>query len=166
MKLLRLGVMLLAVGISMLVVADMRARSIDSGSITTSNGLIGPLLLEPREALIALRRVDPPVNLTLTVVSQSGFDPNFDIGKTDGAFSMGGLMQSDTIIFRIPLRGLYYVVVTNETGQLTGTTSIRLEQRGFESDFLFGSEAVTVIGAAIVALQGIRQLVKMRRGNK
>src|SRR4030042_1693485 len=131
MKLLRVGFVVLVVGISMLVVAYLRARPVDSGNATSPYGLLGPFLLEPRETLIVLRQVVPPANLTLTLISQSGFDPNRDIGEARGAFSMSGLMQSDTIIFTVPARGLFYCVITNETGQLTGTTSIRLEAPGF-----------------------------------
>ncbi len=166
MKLLRVGIVVMVVGVSFLVAAYLRARPVDSGYTTSGFGLIGPLLLEPRETLIALRQVDPPASLTLTLFWQSGFDPDRDIGKTNGAFSTSGLAEFDTLVFDVPSRGQYYIVLTNETGQLTGTTGFRVEQRGFASDFLLASEITIAIGIGTIVMQVLLNFRKKRVRNK
>jgi hypothetical protein len=124
--------------------------------------MFGPFLLEPRETVVVLRSVDPPTHLTLSLINQKLWNPNQNVSQTVAAFSIGNLTQSDIVIFDVPSRGLYYVVLSNETG-LSGQTSIRLDQRGFAPDLLWVSAAFSLIGVTTVAVQGIRFLKTRKR---
>lgn len=158
MKLLRIGVAVLVIGVSLLVATNLRARSVDTGSMGSSHGLFGPFLFEPRETIIVLREVEPSENLTMAVVDQHSWNPTQDIGEADLAFVLGGLRQADAVVFKIGVRGLYYIVVTTETGELTGETDLAVEQRGFAEDLLWASGVLTAVGIVIVIVQWVRLL--------
>jgi hypothetical protein len=161
-NLLRIGIVTLVVGLSLMVVTNMRALPIGTGLQGSYIGMFGPFLLEPRETIVVLRSVDPPTDLTLSVINQKFWNPNQNISQTVTAFSIGNLTQSDIVIFDVPSRGLYYVVLSNETG-LSGQTSIRLDQRGFAPDLLWVSAAFLFTGVITVAVQGIRILKTRKR---
>lgn len=156
MKLLRVGVVVLVIGVSLLVATNLRNRSLSTGSVGSSNGLFGPFLFEPRETIIVLLKVEPSENLTMAVVDQHGWNPTQDISEADSAFVLSGLMQFDAVVFRIGVRGLYYVVITTETGEFTGETDLAIEQRGIAEDLLWGSGALTAVGITIVVVQFVR----------
>lgn len=157
MKLQRIGVILLVIGVSLLVATNLRARSV-SYRVGIENGLFIPYLFEPRKTIIVLREVEPSENLTVVVVNQQSWNPTQDISEADPAFVFSGLRQSDAIVFKIGVRGLYYVVVTTETGELTGTTDLAVEQRGFAEDLLWVSGTLTSVGIAVVVVQWVRLL--------
>lgn len=157
MNLLRIGTVALVVGISLMTVTTMRALPIGTGVQDSYVGMFGPFLLEPRETIVVLRNVDPPTDLTLSLINQKLWNPNQNVSQAVAAFSIGNLTQSDIVIFDVPSRGLYYVILSNETG-LSGQTSIRLDQRGFTPDLLWVSAAFLFTGAIIVAVQGVRIL--------
>jgi len=156
MKLLRVGVVVLVIGVSLLVATNLRNRSVSTGSVGSSNGLFGPFLFEPRETIIVLLKVEPSENLTMAVVDQHGWNPTQDISEADSAFVLSGLRQFDAVVFRIGVRGLYYVVITTETGELMGEADLAMEQRGFAEDLLWASGALTAVGITIVVVQFVR----------
>jgi hypothetical protein len=162
MKLLRIGVVVLVIGVSLLVATNLRNRSVSTGSQASSNGLSRPFLLEPRETIIVLLKVKPSENLTMTVVDQHSWNPTQDISEAHPAFVLSGLRQFDAVVFRIGVRGLYYVVITTETGELTGETDLAIEQRGIAEDLLWASGAFTAVGIAIVVVQSVRTLRRRR----
>jgi hypothetical protein len=161
-NLLRVGTVALVAGISMMIVTTMRALPIGTGVQSSYVGMFGPFLLEPRETIVVLRDVDPPTELTLSLIDQKLWNPNQNVSQAVTAFSIGNLMQSDTVIFDVPSRGLYYVILSNETG-LSGQTSIRLDQRGFAPDLLWVSAAILFTGVVIIAVQGTRVLRTRRK---
>lgn len=158
MKLLRIVVFLLVIGVSLLVATNLRARSVSSGRVGSFNGLFGPFLFEPRKIIIVLLEAEPSENLTMAVVNQHSWNPTQDISEADPAFVFSGLRQSDAIVFKIGVRGLYYVVVTTETGERTGTTDLAVEQRGFAEDLLWVSGTLTSVGIAVVVVQRVKPL--------
>jgi len=157
MKLQRIGVFLLVVGVSFLVATNLRARSIDS-RMGSFDGVFGPYLFEPRETIVVLREVEPSENLTVAVVNQQSWNPTQDIGEANPAFMFSGLRQSDAVVFKIGVRGLYFVVVTTETGELTGRTDLAVEQRGYAEDLLWISGSIAATGIAIVVVDRVRSL--------
>lgn len=162
MNLLRFGTVALVVGISLMIVTTMRALPIGTGVQSSYVGMFGPFLLEPRETIVVLRSVDPPTDLTLSLINQKLWNPNQNVSQAVAAFSIGNLTQSDTVIFDVPSRGLYYVILSNETG-LSEQTSIRLDQRGFAPDLLWVSAAFLFTGVVTVAVQGVRTLKTHKR---
>jgi len=161
MKLLRIGVVILLIGASLLVATNLRARSVSSGRVGSFNGLFGPFLFEPRKIIIVLLEVEPSENLTMAVVNHHSWNPTQDIGEADPAFVLSGLRQADAVVFKIGVRGLYYVVVTTETGELTGETDLAVEQRGFAEDLLWASGVLTAVGIVIVVVQWVRSLRRL-----
>jgi hypothetical protein len=157
MKLLRIGVFLLVVGVSFLVATNLRARSIDS-EMGSFDGVFGPYLFEPRQTIIVLREVEPSENLTVAVVNARCWNPTQDIKEADPAFVFSGLRQSDAVVFKTSVRGLYYVVVTTETDELTGATDLAVEQRGYAEDLLWISGSLAALGIAIVVVDRVKML--------
>lgn len=158
MKLLRIGVVVLLIGVSLSVATNLRTRSVSKSSIGGSHGLFGPFLFEPREIIIVLLKVKPSENLTMTVVDQHGWNPTQDISEANPAFVLSGLRQFDAVVFKIGVRGLYYVVITTETGEPMGETDLAIEQRGCAEDLLWASGALTAVGIIIVVVQSVRTL--------
>jgi len=157
MKLQRIGVVLLVVGVSFLVAINLRARSIDS-RMGSFDGVFGPYLFEPRDTIVVLREAEPSENLTVAVVNQQSWNPTQDIGEANPAFMFSGLRQSDAVVFKIGVRGLYFVVVTTETGERTGRTDLVVEQRGYAEDLLWISGSIAATGIAIVVVDRVRSL--------
>lgn len=169
MKLLRFGVVFLVVGVSLLVATNARTRVVSTGRDDSPVGLFGPYLFEPREIIVVLRAVSPPENVTLAVVNQQGWNPPEDLEdvnararEADPAFVVGGLRRFDAVVFKINVRGLYYVLVTTETGEVTGDTQIVVEQRGVAEDLLWVSWVLAALGVVVVVVDRIRRL--RRRG--
>lgn len=169
MKLLRIGMILLVVGVSLWVATNARTRVVSTGRISNFLGLFGPYLFEPREIIIVLRAVTPPENLTLALVNGQSWSPpdEFDDAdararEADPAFEVSGLRRFDAVVFKIDVRGLYYILVTTETGEFTGETEVVVEQRGVAEDLLWASWTLIGIGVVVVVVDRVRML--RRRG--
>jgi len=157
MKLLRIGVVFLVVGVSLLVATNLRATSIMI-NVGSFEGVFGPYVLEPRETIIVLKDVDPPQNLTMVVVNAQSWRATLNISEVDPVFIVDGLRELDAVIFKMGVRGLYYIVVTTSTGELTGSTNLALEQRGLAEDLLWISGIVLGIGVVTIVVHWLRSL--------
>lgn len=163
MKLLRIGVIVLVIGVSLLVATYVRSHTVDSGSIGGAI-MAGPFVFEPRTTVITLKEVDPKENLTLAVINELSWSQTQDIREVTPAFVLSGLRESDTIIFKISVRGLYYVVVMTEKGELVNYFDLVVQQRGFADDLLWASGTLVAVGVGIVVVQVARSL-KLRENN-
>lgn len=165
MKLLRVGVIMLVIGVSLLVATYVRAHTVDSGSIGMDRdapSLFGPFVFEPRTTFITLREANPKENLTLAVINELSWDQTQDIREVTPAFVLNGLRESDTIVFKISVRGLYYIVVMTEKGESVNPSNLVVQQRGFAEDLLWASGTLVAVGVGIVVVQSAR-LLKLSR---
>lgn len=161
MKLLRIGVTVLVIGVSLLVATYVRAHTVDSGSIgmgMDAPSLFGPFVFEPRTTFITLREANPKENLTLAVINELSWDQTQDIREVTPAFVLNGLRESDTIVFKISVRGLYYIVVMTEKGEYVNPSNLVVQQRGFAEDLLWASGTFVAVGVGIVVVQMARLL--------
>lgn len=157
-KLFRIGMVVLVIGISFLITTHLRARVLDTGTIGNYLGFFGPFLFEPRETTLVLREAEPPQNLTVAIVSQNSWNPERTIREADTALLLVGLSQADAVVFKIGTRGLYWVLVMTETGELTGDTELSVEQKGLSEDLLWFSYTLIIVGITILIFQRLRGL--------
>lgn len=162
MKLLRIGAIMLVIGVSLLVATYVRAHTVDSGG----GGVIitEPFVFEPRTTIITLKEVDPKENLTLAVINELSWSQTQDIREVTPAFVLSGLRESDTIVFKISVRGLYYILVITEKGEFVNHFYLVVAQRGFSDDLLWASGTLVAVGVGIVVVQMARSL-KLRENN-
>ena len=160
MKLLRIGVIMLVIGVSLLVATYVRAHTVDSGG----GGVIitEPFVFEPRTTIITLMEVDPKENLTLAVINELSWSQTQDIREVTPAFVLSGLRELDTIILKISVRGLYYIVVTTEKGEFVRPSDLVVQQTGFAEDLLWASGTLVAVGVGIVVVRMAR-LLKLSR---
>jgi hypothetical protein len=167
MKLLRIGVVLFVVGVSLLVAAQLRARSVWGGG-TGGGGIQGPFLLEPRETIIVLEDLSSQ-NVTVTVVPAQAWlgtqDPSSGLGsaplnvsEVTPVFNVSGIMNLDRVIFTMPSRGMYYILVLTSAGKPVDSVDLVVEQEGVAEDLLTISAITLGVGVAIIIVDRVRSL--------
>jgi hypothetical protein len=165
MKLLRIGVILLVVGVSLLVATELRAKSVmvDTGG----GGILGPFLFEPRETIIVLKDSSSQ-NVTVAVVpaqawlGTQGFGglggPPIDVSEVAPVFSVSGMMNLDRVVFSMPSRGMYYVLVLTSAGKPVDSVDLAVVQEGVAEDLLTISAITLGVGVAIIIIDRVRTL--------
>jgi hypothetical protein len=166
MKLLRIGALILIIGISLLVATHLRIQRelVSSGSF---DGVFGPFVLEPKETTIVLRDVSPQ-NVTMFVVNALSWRrpeniTSQDISKIQPVFTFTGLFKRDAVTLRIQWRGIYYIVIVTNTSEPVDFADIAFEQRGIPQDLLHISETLIGIGMIIIAIQPLKTLIKRKK---
>jgi hypothetical protein len=170
MKALRFGAILLTIGISLSLATIMRNRTLSTGVQSHPIGLVGPLLLEPRETVVVLRDVSPEWNLTLSLVNAQDWTPPQNFEEADAkalesvsTFEVTGLKKFDTVIFTVDIRGLYYVLTTISTGEFTDETELVVEQRGMANDMWWASLVLLASGIVVVIGDRVNTLRRVHR---
>jgi len=162
MKLFRVGTVILAIGMSLLVATYLRVQRGTPGS-GNPFGVFGPFVFEPKETTIVLREVNPQ-NATLFVVNaQSWSSPENlteltaqDISKIEPVFTATGLGNLDAVTFKIQWRGRYYIVIATSTGEPVDDAEITFEQRGIPEDFLWISIILSGTGVVIIVIHKLK----------
>jgi hypothetical protein len=166
MKLLRIGVILLVVGVSLLVATQLRAKSVMGD--TGGGGILGPFLFEPRETIIVLKDLSSQ-NVTVAVVPAQAWlgtqDPSSGVGgapinvsEIAPVFSISGMMDLDRVIFSVPSRGIYYVLVLTSAGKPVDSVDLAVVQEGVAEDLLTISALILGVGIAIIIVDRVRSL--------
>jgi len=170
MKLLRIGVILLVVGVSLLVATQLRAKSV-MGPLG-GGGILGPFLFEPRETIIVLRDSSQQ-NVTVAVVPAQAWlgteDPSSGFGGTPQSvseatpvFNVSGMMNLDRVTFNMPSRGMYYIFVLTSAGKPVDSVNLVVEQDGVAEDLLTISAIILGFGVAIIIVDRVRSLRRSR----
>lgn len=171
MKLLRIGVILVVVGACLLVVTQLRATStmLDVGG----GGILGPFLFEPRETSIVVKDLSQQ-NVTVAVVPAQAWlgtqDPTsgfggapLNVSEVAPVFNVSGMMDLDRVVFSMPSRGMYYVLVLTSAGKPVDSVDLAVVQEGFAEDLLTISATVLGVGVAIIIVDRVRSLRRYGR---
>jgi hypothetical protein len=165
MKLLRIGVILFVVGVSLLVATQLRAKSVMGD--TGGSGIQGPFLFEPRETIIVLKDSSSQ-NVTVAVVPAQawlgtqgvgglgGTPPNFS--EVAPVFNVSGMMNLDRVTFSMPTRGMYYILVLTGAGKPVNSVDLVVEQEGVAEDLLTISAITLGVGVAIIIVDRVKSL--------
>jgi hypothetical protein len=166
-KLLRIGLVFLVVGVSLLVAAQLRAGPvlIDTGYRGVLQPALGPYLFEPRETIIVLKDSSPQ-NVTVAVVpaqawigtQEDGMGAPRNVSEAGAVFSVSGLMDLDRVTFKMPARGVYYVLVLTSAGKPVDNADLTVEQEGVAEDLLMISAIILGVGVAIAIIDRVRLL--------
>lgn len=156
MRFVRVGMIFLVVGASLLVATILRAKPVVvySGG---QEGLVGPYLFEPRQITIVLKDVRHQ-NVTVAVVNAQDWCTIQDVSKVDPVFAASGMNKLDRVTFKVTARGLYYIMVITSSGTLAGEIRLSLEQRGYAEDFLWISGIVSGIGVVMSSIHLLKFL--------
>ena len=174
MKTLRIGVIILVIGISLLIATVMRGRTIIATSLGHGQLHISPVdgsvqgcmphLLEPRQTKIVLKEADVDV-VTIHVVPAKSWEATLNISLVDPVFTVEGMRRLYAATFRPAVRGLYYFIVTTADGQLVDARELELkfEQSGLAQDLYIISVAFIVVGTATIAYNGLKFIIQKKR---
>lgn len=160
MKLLRIGAILLTIGMTLLVATNLRAAS-QMTSTGKPIGLFGPYLLEPRETTIVLKDVTPQ-NVTVAVVSAQIWHATQNISEFEHVFTVSGMNKLDSITFNLNMRGLYYIVVFTTDGRLAEEVRLVVVQEGLPKDLLWISGILSSMGVIMIVIHQLRPLARRR----
>jgi hypothetical protein len=166
LKLLRIGVILFVVGVSLLVATQLRAKSVMEN--IGGFGILGPFLFEPRETIIVLKDSSPQ-NVTVAVVPAQAWlgtqDPSGGLGgaplnvsEVAPVFNVSGMMNLDRVIFSMPSRGMYYILVLTSAGKPVDSVDLVVEQEGVAEDLLTISTIILGVGVAIIVVDRVKSL--------
>jgi len=166
MKTLRIGVIILVIGVSLLIATIMRGKPITSSSLGHKDLTIfldgyiwgDPHLLEPRQTTIALKSASSD-NVTIHVVPARSWEAAQNISLVNPVFTVEGMRKLYAATF-IPPRGTYYFIVTTPNGTLVDEVELKFEQAGLAQDLCAISIAATVTGTAIIAYNGLKVTIK------
>jgi hypothetical protein len=163
LKLLRIGVILFVVGVSLLVATQLRAKSVMGEA--EGGGILGPFLFEPRETIIVLKNSNPQ-NVTVTVVPAQAWlgtemdgDAafyNISVSEAAAVFNVSGMMNLDRVTFTMPSRGMYYILVSTSAGKPVDYVDLVVEQEGVAEDLLTISAIILGVGVAIIIVDRVR----------
>ena len=174
MKTLRIGVIILVIGVSLLIATIMRGITTKRTSfghkdmhIDPEGTIVGgtPHLLEPRQTIIVLKSVSSDnVTIhvaTIHVVPARSWEATQNVSLANPVFTVEGMKRLYAATF-IPPRGIYYFIVTTPDGRLVDDVRLIIEQTGRAQDLYTISIAAIVIGIAIIAYNGLKVIVKKR----
>lgn len=158
MRLLRIGMIFLVVGVSLLVATILRAKPIMmSGGYAPFPDVLGPFLLEPRKTTIVLKDVSPQ-NVTVAVVAAQSWRATQNISEVDPVFAASGMMKLDRLTFKVAVRGVYYIMVITNAGEFADEADLAVEQWGFAEDLLWISGVVLGVGVVMIVIDRVRLL--------
>ncbi|MGD0027585.1 MAG: hypothetical protein ABSC91_01440 [Candidatus Bathyarchaeia archaeon] len=167
MKLLRIGVILFVVGVSLLVATQLRAKSVmlQDGYVGGFQRALGPYLFEPRETIIVLQDSSPQ-NVTVAVVrtqawlgtQEEGGSAAQNVSRVAPVFNVSGMMDLDRVTFKMPSRGVYYILVLTSAGKPVDSVDLAVEQEGVAEDLLTISAIILGVGVAIIIVDRVRPL--------
>ena len=173
MKTLRIGVIILVIGVSLLIATFMRDKTIIATSrgqqqvIVDPEGNIAeyiPHLLEPRQTTIVLKEVSVDV-VTIHVVPAKSWEATLNISLVTPIFTVEGMRKLYAATFKPAFRGLYYFIVTTPDGRLVDEVELRFEQAGLAQDLYATSIAFIVVGTVAIAYNGLKRIVKKKGEN-
>jgi len=165
MKTLRIGVIILVIGVSLLIATVMRGKTIiatSSGQQQVSQGW--PHLLEPRHTTIVLKEVSVDV-VTIHVVHAKSWEATLNISLVTSIFTVEGMRKLYAATFKPAFRGLYYFIVTTPDGRLVDEVELRFEQAGLAQDLYVTSIVFIVVGTVAIAYNGLKLITKKNREN-
>jgi len=171
MKTLRIGVIILIIGMSLLTATIMRSKTIvassfgqDEVTISPADGKIHgctPHLLAPRQTTIILKEATADV-VTIHVVPAKQWESTLNISLVDPIFTVEGMRRLYAATFKPPVRGLYYYIVTTADGQLVDEVELKFEQAGLAQDLYTISVAAIIIGIAVIAYNGLKFIIQKK----
>ena len=173
MKTLRIGVIILVIGVSLLIATFMRDKTIIATSrgqqqvIVDPEGNIAeyiPHLLEPRHTTIVLKEVSVDV-VTIHVVHAKSWEATLNISLVTPIFTVEGMRRLYAATFKPAFRGLYYFIVTTPDGRLVDEVELRFEQAGLAQDLYATSIVFIVVGTVAITYNGLRLVTKKNREN-
>jgi len=172
MKTLRIGVIILIIGVSLLIATIMRGKTIISTSFGQKQLHINPFtgnieggnphLLEPRQTTIILRSASGEM-VTIHVVRAKSWEATLNISLADPVFTVEGMRRLYAATFKPAVRGLYYFIVTTPDGRLVDEVELKFEQAGLAQDLYIISVAAIVIGTAVIAYNGLKQIIRKKK---
>jgi len=170
-KTLRIGAIILVIGVSLLIATVMRGKTIIAtssghGQLTIdSEGRIAggmPHLLEPRQTKIVLKEASADV-VTIHVVPAKSWEATLNISLVDPVFTVEGMRRLYAATFKPAVRGLYYFIVTTADGLLPpGEVELKFEQSGLAQDLYIISVAFIVVGTATIAYNGLKFIIQKK----
>jgi len=164
MKLSRIGVIVLLIGVTLLFATNIRGRTISGGGSIGRPYPLGPFMLEPRETTLVLREVSPEnVTVTVFVVDAKSWQAIQNISKVTPVFTASEMKKLYSVTFRLDKRGLYYIVVTTNTGSLADEVEMAIEQRGLAGDLLTLSIAISIIGAITLIIDRLKSIIQKKQ---
>lgn len=163
MKPLRIGLIILVIGISLFFATTLRAKPIKIGvGVEGGPAVFGPYLLEPRQTIIVLISAGSD-NVTVHVVPAKSWMATQNITIAKPIFSAQGMRKLYTATFQPETRGIYYFIVTTSDGKLLDDAEIKFEQTGLAQDLYLISITAIVVGTAIMACYGVNLIWKQKR---
>lgn len=165
MKLLRIGVIILIIGVTLQFATRIRGKTL-SGNIGMGYPRpLGPFMLEPRETTLVLKEVSPEnETVTVSVVNAKSWQATQNISKA--VFTASGMRELYSATFKLDKRGLYYVVVTTSTGELADEADMVVEQRGLAEDLFLTSIIISIIGVIIIATDRLKPFIHKKPKQK
>lgn len=165
MKLLRIGVIILVIGVTLQFATRMRGKTLYGSIGMGCPRPLGPFLFEPRETTLVLTEVSPEnETVTVSVVNVKSWRATQNISKA--VFTASGMRELYSATFKINKRGLYYVVVTTSTGELADEVDMVVEQRGLAEDLFLSSIIISIIGAIIIATDRLKSFIHRKPKEK
>ena len=163
MKPLRIGVIILIIGTTLLFATNARGATQSTGGAVEGQHPFGPVLLEPRETTIVRRDVSPEnATFTVSLVDKQSWETRLNITKVNPAFSVDGMQRLCSVTFKLGMRGLYYVVVTGSTGEPAERIDMTVEQYGIAEDLLAISLIATIVGTLIITTDQLRPVIRRK----
>jgi hypothetical protein len=160
---LRIGLIILVIGISLFFATNLRAKPIKIGvGVEGGPAAFGPYLLEPRQTIIVLLSAGSD-NVTIHVVPAKSWTATQNITLANPIFSAQGMRRLYTVTFQPGTRGIYYFIVTTSDGKLLDEAEIKFEQTGLAQDLYLISIAAVVVGTVIMACHGVNLLWKHKK---
>jgi len=164
MKTLRIGIIILLIGVSLLFATNMRTKTMKISTAANAPMALGPFLLEPRQTIIVLTS-ETPDNVTIHVVPSKNWEATQNISLANPVFTASGMRRLYAVTFRLETRGVYYFVVTMPNGTLIDEPALKFEQTGLAQDLYMISITATIIGMAITTYNSLKFIIKRKRGN-
>jgi len=138
MKLLRIGIIILIIGVTLQFATRIRGKT---------------LSVSPENATV-----------TVSVVNAKSWQATQNISKA--VFIASGMRELYSATFKLDKRGLYYVVVTTSTGELADEVDMVVEQRGLAEDLFLTSIIISIIGVIIIATDRLKPFIQKKSKQK
>lgn len=165
MKLLRIGIIILIIGVTLQFATRIRGKTLSHSISMGCPRPLGPFMLEPRETTLVLKEVSPEnETVTVSVVNAKSWQATQNISKA--VFVASGMRKLYSVTFKINKRGLYYVVVTTSTGELADEVDMVVEQRGLAEDLFLTSIVISIMGAIIIITDRLKSFIQKKPKQK
>lgn len=164
MRMLRVGVLVLVIGVSLFFATYLRVKTGKMGAGASYPTALGPFLLEPRQTIIILNDASSD-NVSIHVVCAKIWEATQNVSLANPVFSVDGMRRLYSVTFQLQKRGVYYFVVTTRDGRLVDEVELKFEQTGLTQDLYMTSMIAIIVGGAIAVYNVLRLLIKRKSGS-